>query len=95
MRVLWTPEAEQDRDDIWTHIAADNLPAAKRMDLLFSEVAAKLEAFPMLGQVGKITGTRELIAHGHYRLVYQITAPEQQVWVLALIHTAQQWPPVA
>lgn len=94
MKVLWTLEAEQDRDDIWDHIAADNPSAATRMDLLFSEAAAKLAAFPMFGHVGTILGTRALIAHERYRLVYEIAIDENTVWVLALVHTARQWPPV-
>lgn len=40
MRVIWTPEAEQDRADIWDFIAADNPHAAARMDELFSDAAA-------------------------------------------------------
>lgn len=94
MRVLWTPQAEQDRDQIWDHIAADNPSAAAWMDLLFSEAAAKLAEFPMLGHVGEILGTRELIPHERYRLVYEIATDESSVWVLALVHTARQWPPV-
>ncbi len=62
------------------------------MDLLFSEAAAKLAEFPMLGHVGKILGTRELIPHESYRLVYEIAINENTVWVLALVHTARQWP---
>ncbi|WP_149196654.1 type II toxin-antitoxin system RelE/ParE family toxin [Luteimonas suaedae] len=94
MRVHWTPQAEQDRDEIWNHIAADNPSAAARMDLLFSEAAAKLAEFPMLGHAGRILGTRELIPHESYRLVYEIVIDENAVWVLALVHTARQWPPV-
>lgn len=92
--MLWTPEAEQDRDDIWDTIAADDPLAAARMDLLFSEAAAKLADFPMLGHVGRIRGTREWIPHESYRLVYEIAIDESTVWVLALVHTARQWPPV-
>ncbi|MBH1829230.1 type II toxin-antitoxin system RelE/ParE family toxin [Stenotrophomonas maltophilia] len=94
MRVLWTPEAEQDRDDIWDTIAADDPLAAAQMDLLFSEAAAKLADFPMLGHAGTIHGTREWIPHESYRLVYEIENNENIVWVLALVHTARQWPPV-
>ena len=36
-------------------------------------------------------GTRELIPHESYRLVYEIEGTT--VWVLALVHTARQWPP--
>jgi addiction module RelE/StbE family toxin len=94
VRVLWTPEAEQDRDDIWDYIACDNPLAAARMDQLFSEAAEKLADFPMLGHAGKILGTRELIPHESYRLVYEIENGKNTVWVLALVHTSRQWPPV-
>ena len=92
MKVIWTPEAEEDRDDIWLHIAADNLRAAVRMDELFSDAATRLADHPKLGRPGKIPGTRELIPHENYRLVYEIEA--ETVWVLTLLHAARQWPPV-
>ncbi|MBS0317837.1 MAG: type II toxin-antitoxin system RelE/ParE family toxin [Proteobacteria bacterium] len=92
MIVVWTPEAEQDRADIWDYIAADNSGAAVRIDELFSAAAARLAAHPKMGKPGKISGTRELIPHESCRLVYEID--ETTVWVLALVHTARQWPPV-
>ena len=90
MRVVWTPEALLDRGDIWDYIATDNPRAAARMDELFSDTAAKLADHPKLGRPGKIHGTRELIPHESYRLVYEISG--ETVWVLALVHTARQWP---
>lgn len=92
MIVRWTPEAEQDRAAIWDYIAADNPRAAARMDALFSDAAAKLVAHPGLGRASRIAGTRELIPHDSYRLVYEIDG--ETVWILALVHTARQWPPV-
>lgn len=59
-----------------------------------SDAAAKLADFPMLGHAGKILGTRELIPHESYRLVYEIEADGTTLWVLALVHTARQWPPL-
>ena len=59
MRVIWTPEALQDRIDIWDYLATDTL---------------------------------ELIPHEHYRLVYEIES--DTAWILALVHTSRQWPPV-
>lgn len=91
MIVVWTPEAEQDRTDIWDYIVADNPNAAIRMDERFSDAAARLAEHPKLGKPGKIPGTRELIPHESYRLVYEIE--EDTIWVLALVHTACQWPP--
>ncbi len=92
MKVIWTPEAERDRADIWDHIVADNPQAAVRMDELFSDAAARLARHPMLGHVGKVAGTRELTVHENYRLVYQTDGPT--VWLLSLVHTARQWPPL-
>jgi toxin ParE1/3/4 len=62
------------------------------MDQLFSDAAARLAEHPMIGRPGKIPGTRELIPHESYRLVYEVD--EETVWILALVHTARQWPPV-
>lgn len=92
MKVIWTPEAQQDRADVWDYIAADNPRAAARMDALFSDTGARLAEHPKLGRPGQIPGTRELIPHESYRLVYEIE--RETVWVLALVHTARQWPPV-
>lgn len=90
MKVIWTPEAQQDREDIWNFIVSDNPQAAIRMDKLFSNTVARLTEHPALGQPGKISGTRELIPHDSYRIVYEIR--QETVWILALVHTARQWP---
>ncbi len=90
MRVRWTTPARQDRIDIREYIAADNRRAAARMDALFSEAAKRLAAHPELGKPGEIVGTRELIPHDSYRLVYEVDG--EAVWILAVVHTARQWP---
>lgn len=92
MKVRWTPEAEQDRNDVWDYIAGDNPLAAVRMDELFSDAAAKLADFPHIGRTGKTPGTRELIPHENYRLVYEVEG--ETVWILAVVNTARQWPPL-
>jgi addiction module RelE/StbE family toxin len=77
---------------VWDYIAADNPHAASRMDEFFSDAATRLAAHPLLGKAGKIAGTRELIPHASYRLVYEIDG--EMLWILALVHTARQWPPL-
>lgn len=93
MKVVWTVEAERDRIAIWEHIVAHDRDAAIRIDRLFSKAAAALADFPMLGHPGEIAGTRELTPHRSYRLIYEIVA--DTVWILTLIHTARQWPPLS
>jgi plasmid stabilization system protein ParE len=63
VKVRWTPEAEQDRREVWDYIATDNPRAAARMDELFGIAAGRLAEFPRLGRAGKIPGSRELIPH--------------------------------
>jgi len=92
MKVRWTTAAEQGRDGIVNHIATNNPRAALKMDRLFRDAAAKLAEFPKMGKSGKIPGTREVIPHENYRIVYEID--EDTVWILTLIHTARQWPPL-
>lgn len=91
MRVLWTLSAEQDRADIVDFIAQDNPLAAIRMDETFSAAVGRLAEYPLLGRAGQIPGTRELIPHESYRLVYEVRA--DTIWILTLVHTARQWPP--
>ena len=76
---------------MWDYIATDNPQAAARLDELFSDAASRLARHPLLGRPGKIPGTRELIPHESYRLVYEIDG--ETVWILTLVHTARQWPP--
>lgn len=90
MKVIWTPEAQQDRADIWDYLVAENPMAAARMDALFSDAANKLIQHPKLGAAGKVVGTRELIVHESYRIVYEIF--NETVWILTLVHTSRRWP---
>ena len=92
MKVIWTPQAEQDRDDIWEYIALENPVAAARIDGLFSEAAATLLIHPKIGKPGVVQGTRELTPHESYRLVYEIDG--DVIWILTFVHTLRQWPPV-
>ena len=80
MKVFWASAAEQDRADIIDYISQDNPLAAIRMDALFAEAAGHLADHPQLGKAGQIPGTRELIPHESYRLVYEVQA--DAVWIL-------------
>lgn len=90
MRVFWASAAEQDRVEIFEYIAQDNPIAAVRMDELFGRSAARLAEQALIGRPGVVAGTRELIIHESYRLVYEVDG--DVVWILTLVHTAQLWP---
>lgn len=91
MCLFWTPEAAQDRDDIYDYIEASNPSAALALDELFAEKAGSLIDHPGLGRPGRVAGTREWVAHHNYILVYDVVG--DLVRVLRLMHAARQWPP--
>ena len=91
IRLFWTPEATQDRDEIYDCIEADNPTAALALDELFAEKAGRLIDHPGLGRPGRVAGTRELGAHHNYIRVYDVAG--ELVRVLRVMHAPRQWPP--
>jgi addiction module RelE/StbE family toxin len=90
MELFWTQEAIRDRDAIYDYIEADNPVAALAVDELFEEKAGRLVDHPEMGRLGREAGTRELVAHKNYILVYDVTT--DLVRVLRVLHAARQWP---
>lgn len=91
MKVFWASSAVQDRTNIFNFIADENPLAAIEMDGRFSSAAERLAMYPEQGKPGMVSGTRELIPHESYRLVYEVQ--QDTVWILALVHTVRLWPP--
>ena len=91
MALFWTPAAIQDRNDIYDYIEADNPAAALALDELLAEKAGRLVDHPGLGKPGRVAGTRELVAHQNYILVYDTAGG--LIRILRVLHAARQWPP--
>ena len=91
IELLWTPEAIQDREEIYDYVEAYNPVAALALDELFSEKASSLVDHPGLGRTGRIAATYELVAHRNYILIYDVAG--DLVRVLRVLHAARQWPP--
>ncbi len=87
---LWRPAAIADRKSITAYIAQDNIRAAIEMGDMLIEKAALLDQHPMLGRVGRVKGTRELVAHTNYILIYRLVG--KVVEILRVKHVAQKWP---
>jgi addiction module RelE/StbE family toxin len=91
VKLFWTLEARQDRRDTREHIAKENPTAALALDAMFTQKARNLLTHPALGRPGRMAGTRELIVHRNYFLVYDVS--EQAVRILRVLHARRQWPP--
>lgn len=44
-----------------------------------------------MGRPGRRKGTRELVAHPSYLLIYDVSG--RTIRILRVMHTARQWPP--
>ncbi len=92
IELFWTPEAIQDREDIYDFIEQENPVAALELDELFSEAAQRLLDNPNSGRQGLVADSQELVVHKHYMLVYDTVG--EQIRILNVVHTARQWPPL-
>lgn len=93
MRTIWTRRALKDRDHIYSYIEENDPEAALNLDEHFEKRVAQLDAHPLIGRQGRVVGTRELVAHPNYILVYDIK--DDGIRILRILHAAQQWPPLA
>jgi addiction module RelE/StbE family toxin len=90
MKVVWAEKAALARKDLIDYIADDNVQAALELDDTITAAAFRLAAFPLLGKPGRIDGTRELVIHQHYILVYEIV--DDVLQILSVLHTSRQYP---
>ena len=87
---LWKPAAIADRKRITAHIAKDSPRAAIELGDMLIQKAAQLDQNPMQGRIGRVKGTRELVAHPNYILIYRVVGKSAEV--LRVKHAAQKWP---
>jgi addiction module RelE/StbE family toxin len=92
MRLIWAPEALQDRLSVYRYIAKANPQAALKIDAMFERGAERLTRHPELGRRSRVAGSRELVVHSNYFLVYEIAS--DAIHITAVVHTARQWPPL-
>ncbi len=90
MRLVWRPMALADREAIMDYIAQDNIVAALELDELIEEKARALIEHPRRYKPGRIKGTREMVIHPNYVVIYQDSSSE--VAILRVLHVARQWP---
>lgn len=91
MPVRWSDEAEQDLAQILDFIGQRNPAAADRMQALFTGAVKNLEDRPLIYREGRVAGTREVVVHPNYDLVYRVAV--DALWIVNVLHTARRYPP--
>lgn len=92
MKVVWTPSALRDRRAIREFIGLYSPQAAIEFEEYVAKQVELLKAHPGLGRIGAYAGTRELVVHRHYLIVYRVA--DDLIRVLRVKHTSLRWPRV-
>ncbi len=79
LTLRWTRRALADLDRIASRIAADKPSASVDFVRAVKAQVAQLESFPLLGRIGPLDDTRELVVHRNYLVTYRLRADEVQV----------------
>lgn len=88
--IIWRSVARRHLADILRIIAADSPGAARRMKGLIEGSVVPASEHPYLFRAGRVPGTREIVAHPNYVVVYQVAATG--IEVVAVLHTRQHYP---
>jgi toxin ParE1/3/4 len=89
--IEWTEEAKADLRRIFKYIASRNKQAAREMSKQIRQSVRPAARFPEGFHEGALPGTREIVAHPSYRVVYVVEPG--RVRVIAVVHSRQKWPP--
>ncbi|MGY2374705.1 type II toxin-antitoxin system RelE/ParE family toxin [Pseudomonas sp. SDO524_S393] len=89
MRVEWRPEARAELRAILEYIIERNVGAARDLNESIEAATTALPDHPFLYRVGRIAGTREIVVHPNYLVVYRIT---DWIEILTVLHARQEYP---
>ena len=88
--IQWKVEAQEDLTAILTYIAQRNRPAALQLYNDIDHAISRLPCHPHLYRSGRVSGTREMLAHPNHVVVYRVEA--SAIEILAIMHTRQLYP---
>ena len=88
--IIWRASARADLAAIIGYIAEQDIPAARRLKSHLESVVLPLAEHPYLYRPGRVHGTRELVAHPNFILVYRVKA--DCVEVVSVLHSRQEYP---
>ncbi|WP_445158545.1 type II toxin-antitoxin system RelE/ParE family toxin [Halomonas sp. E14] len=89
--IVWLDGALADLSAIVSFIAEENPGAARRLKARLATAPLALSEHPYLYPAGRVSGTRELVAHPNYLIVYRVTST--RIEVISVVHTRRQYPP--
>ena len=88
--IRWRAAALDDLERLIAEIARFNLSAAEDMRDRIESVILPLSNYPYLYRAGRVPGTRELVAHPNYIVIYKVEL--ECIEIVSILHARQRYP---
>ncbi|MDZ7786005.1 MAG: type II toxin-antitoxin system RelE/ParE family toxin [Candidatus Saccharibacteria bacterium] len=88
--VIWRQTAREDLAHLLRHIAQKDPHAARRLRTRLESVVLPLSEHPYLYPVGDVPGTRKIVAHPNYLVVYRVAV--DRIEIVNVLHARQEYP---
>jgi toxin ParE1/3/4 len=88
--ILWRAEAQSDFTTILEYFSERSPQSALELCDDIERMVSELPQHPYLYRLGRLPGTRELVFHPNYLVVYRVS--DTSVDIVAVLHSRQQYP---
>ena len=89
MLVEWRPLARAQLSEILEYISDRHLVAASELYKNIEAAISALPQHPYLYRFGRVPGTREIVVHPNYLVVYRVT---NRIEIVTVLHARQEYP---
>ena len=89
MLIEWAPAARVQLRQITDYISDLNPVAALELNQAIEASVLTLSRRPHLYRPGRVIGTREMVVHPNYLVVYKVT---DNIRVISVLHARQRYP---
>ncbi|MGP9591282.1 MULTISPECIES: type II toxin-antitoxin system RelE/ParE family toxin [unclassified Halomonas] len=90
LTVEWRPQALDALEAIAAYLSERNPYAAEVLYQAIVESAEALPQHPYLYRLGRVTGTREVVVHPNYLVIYRVTT--DHIAIVDVLHARQEYP---
>lgn len=90
MQIIWRARAKSNLAKIIRYIANEDPAAARQIKDRLESAILPVAEHPYLYRPGRVPGTRELVAHPNYILVYLVAF--ERIEIVNVLHARQEYP---
>lgn len=91
LSIEWAPDALDELEEIIAYVAAESRSAAENLRHRIEASVLPAADHPYMFRSGRVEGTREIVAHPNYIVVYRVL--EDRIRVIAVVHARRRYPP--